>query len=297
MFQKNYFKYALLCFSFCLLLTGCKAQSTVTETSSNSKETETDSLLKGNITVIENFNSPQLKTDFTLRIYLPYGYEESTSDYPVIYMQDGQNLFSSETATYGKEWQIDETLDLLYTQGKTDGIIVVGVDSHDNTRNKDYNLFLSPQNGSTKGNANLYADFLTNTLKPYIDENYRTLSDREHTAIIGSSYGAISSICTDILHPDVFGFVGLFSYCDNLNPDQMTNYLEENMTPDVLGDTYLYFYAGSSDFAFSSTNAAYQLALDNGIEHVLSETDDGSHDELSWGPHVEECLNFFEWLK
>ena len=97
----------------------------------------------GTIEVIKNFSSPELGNKKTIRIYLPPNYKDSNKSYPVIYMQDGQNLFNKKTAKYNKEWQIDETLDKLYNKKKSDGIIVVGVDSEDSTRTSEYNMFSS----------------------------------------------------------------------------------------------------------------------------------------------------------
>ena len=82
---------------------------------------------KGTIQVLEGFYSEELGTENTVRIYLPPEYENSEERYPVIYMFDGQNLFDCSTATYQKEWHIDESLDTLYDEKRTKGIIVVGV--------------------------------------------------------------------------------------------------------------------------------------------------------------------------
>ena len=88
-----------------------------------------DSMKSGTVRVIENFPMKKLKRLRSLRIYLPPDYERNSSRYPVLYMQDGQNLFYEDTADYGEIWNIKKTLDELYNEGKTKGIIVVGIDS------------------------------------------------------------------------------------------------------------------------------------------------------------------------
>ena len=120
-----------------VLLSGCGEKT-------EKKEELSENLLEGSIKVIENFHSPELNNDKTIRIYLPYNYEKSGESYPVIYMNDGQNLYDPSTATYGKEWNIDQSLNLLFTDKKNEGFkgyIVVGIDSNDKTRTDEYNPF------------------------------------------------------------------------------------------------------------------------------------------------------------
>lgn len=253
--------------------------------------------VKGTIKVIPEFYSPELDTENIVRIYLPPDYEESEKRYPVIYMLDGQNLFDSSTASYQKEWHVDESLDALYEENRTNGIIVVGVDSVGSRRNKEYNLYLNSHEGDGKGNVLELCDFYANTLKQYIDDNYRTLEDREHTAIIGASYGAVASVCSSIRYPEVYGYTGMFSYYDNQNPEKMTEYLKNNMTAEILTDNKIYFYTGKYDFAYKSTEAAYEIAKENEIKNILYVFDEGQHDEYAWGGKFENCLEFFGWIE
>lgn len=263
--------------------------------------TNNEKVEKGTIKVVNNFYSPELDNEKTVRIYLPYGYEKSDKKYPVIYMPDGQNLFDVNTANYGKEWKIDETLDRLYTNEKIDGVIIVGVDSLPSTRTSEYNIFsgISPASPGKfeEGKADLYAKFIVDTLKPYIDKNYRTLSDKENTGVVGSSYGAIVSMYTGITYHDIFGMIGAFSFCDNVDAVSTREYLSENLIYDNLKDTKIYFYSGTDDFAYQSTQIAYKTASDNGLTKIMYEEDGGTHDEISWANKVESCLSFFGILK
>lgn len=260
--------------------------------------TEAEEKMKGTIVVIPDFYSEELETEMVVRIYLPPEYEQSGKNYPVIYMPDGQNLFSSETATYQKEWCMDENLDSFYQKKQTEGVIVVGVDSNSSTRTKDYNLYMGVYEGNGEGNATKVADFFANTLKPYIDENYRTLPERENTAIIGSSYGAVVAICTSVNYPEIYGYTGAFSYCDNQNPEKMNEYLKANLTKEALEDHKIYFFAGAYDFAHQSTKGAYEIAVENGLEEVEYIFDEnGQHDEFTWCKYMDDCLEFFGWLQ
>ncbi|NLK95335.1 MAG: alpha/beta hydrolase [Clostridiales bacterium] len=254
---------------------------------------QTASNSKDNIKVIDNFKSPELNNTKTLRIYLPENYGSSNKRYPVIYMPDGQNLFNPSSGIYGKTWAVSETLDELYAKGKTKNYIVVGIDSIDSTRTNEYNVFSGVSNNnptiSPGGLGKYYSEFIVKTLKPYIDENYRTLPDKKNTAIIGASYGAIVSLYTGIEYNDVFGVIGAFSLCDNVNPNAYTEYLSDNLNNNKIKDTNIYFYVGTNDFAYYSANNAYKIATDNSLNNVFYKEDDGSHHESYWGP-------MFKWI-
>jgi len=118
-------------------------------------------------------------------LYLPPNYDSSEEKYPVIYMHDAQNLFDDATSFVG-EWDVDGTLNALYEKtGK--GFIVVGVENGGEKRIEEYTPYKNEKYGGGKGA--IYIDFLANELKPYIDKNYRTETNSENTAIIGSSLG------------------------------------------------------------------------------------------------------------
>ena len=291
--MKNKFLKAIAIISGLVFLNGCVVNKNITKEEKIEERIEKE---KGEIKVISDFYSPELDTKNTVRIYLPPDYDEGNKRYPVIYMFDGQNLFDPSTATYRKAWLIANRLDDLYYKKRTTGIIVVGVDSLESRRTKEYNLYLKSPKGD-KGKVNELSDFYANTLKEYIDKNYRTLEDREHTAIIGASYGAVASICSSINYPEVYGYIGMFSYYDNQNPEKMRAYLKNNLTENILTDNRVYFYSGEKDFANESTKEAYEIAKENGVKNILYVTDEGDHDELSWGSMFENCLEFFKWLE
>jgi predicted alpha/beta superfamily hydrolase len=153
------------------------------------------------------FVIPQLNRKRRIWAYVPKSYATGTKRYPVIYMQDGQNLFNEQTATFG-EWGVDETIDSLSKKiGKE--AIVIGIDHGGEKRLNEYNPFDSKQYG--KGEGREYTDFLALTLKPYIDKKFRTLKDSSHTFVAGSSMGALISMYAVVRYPNVFGGAGIFS--------------------------------------------------------------------------------------
>ena len=153
------------------------------------------------------FQMPELNRTRRIWLYLPPDYATSTKTYPVLYMHDGQNLFDATTSFSG-EWGVDETLDQLHRQGYW-GCIVVGIDNGGGQRLNEYTPYPNAQIGGGQGTA--YVNFIANTLKPYIDNNYRTRPDRLNTGIMGSSLGGLISLYAALYKPDVFGRAGVFS--------------------------------------------------------------------------------------
>lgn len=161
-----------------------------------------------NVEIMEDdFYMPQLDRNRRIWLYLPPGYNNSTDHYPVIYMHDGQNLFDAVTSYVG-EWEVDETLNELHEDGY-DVPIVVGIDNGGADRISEYTPWINSQYGG--GQGDLYIEFIVETLKPYIDENYRTLPNREHTAIWGSSLGGLISYYGVLKYQDVFSRAGVYS--------------------------------------------------------------------------------------
>lgn len=155
----------------------------------------------------EDFYMLQLDRNRRIWIYLPPGYEQNTQSYPVLYMHDGQNLFDVQTSFAG-EWEIDETLNELAASGKNVPI-VVGIDNGGGHRMDEYSAWINVQYGGGEGDA--YIRFISETLKPYIDENYRTKPEAINTGIMGSSLGGFIAQYAVFQYSDVFGKAGLFS--------------------------------------------------------------------------------------
>ncbi len=153
------------------------------------------------------FKMPQLDRNRRIWIYLPPDYDQTDRSYPVIYLQDGQNLFDKATSFSG-EWKVDETLNQI-AQQSGQGFIAVGIDNGSSDRMAEYSPWPNTQYGGGRGGQ--YVKFLVETLKPFIDKNFRTLSGPENTAIIGSSLGGLISFYAAIEYPEVFGKAGVFS--------------------------------------------------------------------------------------
>ena len=195
-----------------------------------------------------NFAIPQLNRTRKVWIYLPPDYETSTKTYPVIYMQDGQNLFDNATSFSG-EWQIDETLNTLFAQGDY-GAIVIGIDNGGGSRIDEYTPWDNPAYGG--GEGDLYMQFVAETLKPYVDSKYRTKPGKEYNALIGSSLGALISNYGGIKYSQTFSKIGSFSPAYWIVASQFNNYITTS-TADLSG-MRIYFVAGSNESATMASN-------------------------------------------
>ncbi len=237
------------------------------------------------------FLMPQLNRKRRIWIYLPKGYASGNKSYPVIYMNDGQNLFNQQTASYG-EWGVDEVLDSMQkATGKE--CIVVGIDHGGKYRFSEYAPYDYESNKTKiKAEGKDYVDFIALTLKPYIDSKYRTKKSFENTTIAGSSMGALISLYAVIQYPQVFGNAGMFSpsfwaakelyvtAATFKNPNQLN----------------LYFYCGGKEGTVMTDDMnkmADVFANKLNLKIFRTVTQVGQHNEHYWNL---EFPRFVEWL-
>ena len=141
------------------------------------------------IEVIEEaYEIPQLNATRKISALLPHDYHETNKQYPVLYLQDGQNLFNP-AAPYG-DWAIDKSMAKLAEEGQGD-IIIIAIDHGEQERILEYLPYNHPRYG--KGKGSFYVQFMIEKLIPYINSHYRTLTDFQHTGIGGSSMGGLIS--------------------------------------------------------------------------------------------------------
>ncbi|SDF69302.1 Enterochelin esterase [Fontibacillus panacisegetis] len=164
------------------------------------------------IVTLSNVYSKHLDNSRDVFVYLPPSYHEAEMRrYPVLYAHDGQHMFASDGK--GSSWEMHRTADRLSREGWMKEVIIVAISSISDQRVSEYfhdNSGVSEAFHATcKGE--LYERFLIEELKPMIDGMYRTLADREHTALIGSSAGGLVSYHIAFRRPDVFGQVAILS--------------------------------------------------------------------------------------
>src|SRR6201987_5254492 len=157
---------------------------------------------------LHEFRSRFFRNTRFLRVWLPPGYDDSENSakrYPVLYLNDGQNLFEPSTSFTGVEWQVDETAERLIREELIPPMIVVGIDNAGKDRLGEYmpSLALSPARLRVQGSR--YPNFLIKEVMPFISRTYRIASGPENTGLGGSSLGALISLYTVASHPGWFG--------------------------------------------------------------------------------------------
>ena len=169
---------------------------------------------------VERIDAGAMLPPQRITIRLPAGYDSSDRRYPVLYMYDGQNLFDPATTHYGKAWMVQDVVDGLVAEGKTEPHIIVGLWSQDGEGDR-YRQYL-PKPAAVGASGPLAADvtdyaagkpvvsdlhlaWLADTMKPWVDAHFRTRPAREDTTIIGASMGGVMACYAAIERPDIFG--------------------------------------------------------------------------------------------
>ena len=222
-------------------------------------------------------------------LYLPPDYSSSNKNYPVIYIHDAQNLFDNATSFIG-EWSVDETLNEYFSKTKK-GFIVVAVENGGAKRIEEYTPWKHEKYGGGKGA--IYVDFVVNELKPYIDNNYRTLKDTNSTAIIGSSLGGLISFYGGLKYPNIFGKIGALSTSFWFS-DKVIDFAKEKGS---LQNTKLYLLVGGQegDSMVPDTENMQQLLLETGFNPENLKTKivpEGKHNEAFWKSEFLEVITY-----
>lgn len=223
-------------------------------------------------------------------IYLPPNYKNTSKKYPVIYMHDAQNLFDAATS-YAGEWEVDETLNKLYEKtGK--GFIVVGIENGGEERLNEYTPWENKKYGGGKGA--IYVDFIVKTLKPYIDDHYRTKKQQKHTGLIGSSLGGLISYYGGLQYPETFGKIGALS-TSFWYSEKVVDFTQEK---GKLKNVNLFLLVGGKegDDTDKDTQKMEKLLLKTGFKPKNLKTKinpEGKHNEAFWR---SEFLEVVSWL-
>lgn len=224
-----------------------------------------------------------------LVIWLPPDYSKDTTErYPVLYVQDGQNLFDPSTSAFGVDWQMDETADSLIRQGKMKPIIIVGI-TNTPWRKSEYG-------DNDTGSA--YMKFVVEKVKPLIDSSYRTLTGPANTAVGGSSLGGLISFMLAWNYPEVFSMamcvspalkVYNYNYVDNVEgyngPRKNLRFYFDNGVHSI------------DSLVVPGVKAMIQVLEEKGYEinkDIMWYQDvNGEHNESSWAARVWRPLLFF----
>ena len=255
------------------------------------------------IKIHPRFHSNQLDNDRTLYVCLPPGYAaERERRYPVLYMQDGQNLFDARTSFAG-EWFADETAERLIDEKRIEPIIIVGIANVGEARIDEYSVspVTSPKYHAV-GRGNTYIQFVCDEVKPFIDRNYRTMPDRAHTAIGGSSMGALIAMEACRQRPDVFGACAAMSPSLWWNDRELFHKIERDSS--WLKRTHLWLDVGTAEGESPADQDGhvqdvrrlewllYDQKLSAEKDFHVAVIDGAKHNEAAWAKRFDQVLIF-----
>ena len=303
---------------YCFLLFAFVACTMALESSSSYFQ-----VTSGSIHHIDSFPSEYISSR-NIEIWLPDGYTKKEK-YAVLYMHDGQMLFDSSKTWNNQEWEVDEVMGRLQREGVIQSTIVVGIWNIESSRHSDYfpqKPFMSlPKiyqdslinQAKTEGKTPLfgfqvqsdnYLKFIVEELKPYIDQQYSTHTDQEHTFIAGSSMGGLISMYAICEYPDVLGgaacisthWPGTFTVENNPIPKAFQAYMNTHL-PDP--KTHKIYF----DYGTETLDAMYeplQIQVDSEMiakgftprNWITRKFIGENHSENSWKKRLDIPLKF-----
>ena len=256
----------------------------------------------------------ELEVPFTgrnrrVRVLLPKGYAEDTErTYPVVYFHDGQNVLYSKESFSGHSWKVIPTIKRNPDISK---MIVVAIDNDGMERMHEYAAWKYSETSipgvQFGGKGTLYAEFVMDVVKPFIDKEYRTKSDKAHTAMIGSSLGGNITQFMGLAYQDQIGCIGVFSSANWLHQDAFDRFIERKklepsqrvyiyVCTEEADDTDKTLMAGNIKQAYINSSLTYFRQLISGGVHLhnleLEVISGAVHNEEAWALYLPDCLRF-----
>lgn len=260
--------------------------------------------LVGDIRMHHQFISRYLEFERDIIVYLPPSYKKQPHRrYPVLYMHDGNNVMDPRTSFAGVAWQVNDTVEQLVAMGKMEEIIVVGV-YNTPARMYEYTWTQMVIDGNVPrgGHGKKYARFLAKELKSFIDKKYRTLANRNNTAVMGSSLGGLINFYIGRHYHDIFGKIAMMSpsfwWGNGIVYKHANNYPKDLKLWIDMG----VFECGNQDPDANSEALKMtrrmrdQLAKRDYVEGLnlgYYEDPRGHHNEYSWAQRLYRPLMFF----
>ncbi len=248
--------------------------------------------------VVTDFHATMLKNDRNLHVYLPPSYYENTEKrYPVLYVHDGKAVF--ELSDWSKEsLNMQTQADRLISEGKIQELIIVGIDNIGENRIAEYAHWDGVDQGKPVHGLGVYhEDFILNEVKPFVDKNFRTLPDRDNTALMGASIGGFSTLNIGFRHPDVFSKLAMQSpylgWGDNKLYTMLSDGPYEKKQPFKIWIDVGSTEGGFIDMAGQGVYLLTQNGYRCGDDLMVYEAPGGEHSEKSWSSRVESILLYF----
>ena len=251
---------------------------------------------------LHEFRSRVFRNTRFLRVWLPPGYDDAQNHsrhYPVLYLNDGQNLFEASSSFTGVEWQVDETGDRLIREGVVPPMIFVGIDNTGKDRIREYMPHRSLHPMILRVQGTRYPAFLFKEVFPFVARNYRVASGPENTGFGGSSLGALIALYTAAVRPGVIGRLLLESpslWASNRQLIRQSRGVKR--WPERVFLATGTAEAGRRDKDQSVVDDVRELAAilgRAGLDHTrlrLLVDDGATHNEAAWARRFPEALTF-----
>jgi predicted alpha/beta superfamily hydrolase len=244
--------------------------------------------ITGTVKYHKNFVMDGLKPR-DIFVWLPPGYELNRSKrYAVFYMHDGQNLIDPRTSNTFIDWQVDETTDSLIRNGEIEPFIIVGINNTEDRSIEYSNTDLGKK----------YVRLIIENIKPFIDNEYRTLTDAHNTAVGGSSMGGLISMICAWENPKVFSKAACFSPAFRYRDFDYTIIVEKDNS--INNELMIYIDNGGIDLEKvlqPGVDKMITILKSKGFEegkNLLVHIDnEAPHNEAAWAKRAHLPIKFF----
>ena len=245
-------------------------------------------------------DSQELKRKVKLFIYLPKSYEQNDRFYPVVYMHDGQNLFDDQLA-YKGSWKILESME----DSSMPELIIIGINSTTTRADELLPLTFENEGKTIGGHAKQYYKFLISELKPMIDLRYRTFKSAKYTAVMGSSFGGVSSLYAATHYNNFFSRFGCLSNAHYVLGEPFYDLIKES---DLSKVRKIYMDVGTNESSGDSISSEDYVKSNEKLYEILKEKlpeDDllfaiikgAKHEEDAWAKRFKDIIKFLFEVK